>query len=348
MSAQLFSTHDRVSDENLTVSFRVLLSLYAIIPVCLLLQWADHQFWQQSLQEYLPSRPEHFVLFQLLFGTPHILASTLILTSNRDYFSFYKSRIAMMTVFIIAFFGIGSLIIPYRALYILVAAWTVFHVLKQQHGIARGICRLPGWAYQVLLWLSVSAGLLVYLGIFLKNSLTFEQAEWIRYGAGTLSVVLLMTTAWCQRYVASAFGKVFLWSNTMLVISSFYLYIQHYFFLAILVPRLVHDATAYIFYVTHDYNKHRRQTDNVLYRWAGVWKIPVMWVLPLISFAAAMLLHQYGDLAVAWISDFLFGFEIRKAVSLGVIGYLALMHYYTEAFTWKNDSPYRQFIGFSK
>jgi len=48
------------------------------------------------------------------------------------------------------------------------------------------------------------------------------------------------------------------------------------------------------------------------------------------------------------LTEFLFGVEIRKAVSLGVIGYLALLHYYTEAFTWKNDSPYRKFIAFSK
>jgi len=40
--------------------------------------------------------------------------------------------------------------------------------------------------------------------------------------------------------------------------------------------------------------------------------------------------------------------EINKAITLGVLGYLALMHYYTEAFTWKQGSPYRRFIAFSK
>ena len=40
--------------------------------------------------------------------------------------------------------------------------------------------------------------------------------------------------------------------------------------------------------------------------------------------------------------------KIRKAITLGLLGYLALMHYYTEVFTWKQDSPYRRFIAFSK
>jgi hypothetical protein len=52
-----------------------------------------------------------------------------------------------------------------------VAARTVYHVLKQQYGIARGVCRLPDWAFNLLLGLSVAAGLTIYLGIFLLGYL---------------------------------------------------------------------------------------------------------------------------------------------------------------------------------
>lgn len=348
MSVQLFSSQERVSDDRLKVSFRFLLGLYAIIPICLIVEWFDILLWQGSLREILPSRPEHFMLFQLLFGTPHIIASALILTSNREYFGYYRHRIMMMTLILAVFFGIGSLFIPYRVFYIMVAAWTVYHVLKQQHGIARGVCKLPVWPYRLLLGLSVGAGLLIYLGIFLKNSLEPELAEWTRHIAGVLTLILLLATVLCQRYVKTGLGKVFLWSNTMLVVSTFYFFVQQYYFLAILVPRLVHDATAYVFYVTHDYNRHGRQARNFIYRWAQACNIPMLLVLPLLSFGAALLLHQYGDAAIEFLTEFLFGVEIRKVVSVGVIGYLALLHYYTEAFTWKNDSPYRKFIAFSK
>ena len=348
MSAQII-TAQAVSDERkLSVSFRLLLGLYAIIPLCLVLQMADGWFWHGFLRENLPSRPTHFLLFQILFGTPHILASTIVLASNTEYLKFYQRNLIWMTAAIAIVFGVGSLFIPYQVFYVLVAAWTVYHVLKQQHGVARGVCRLPSWAFYLLLWLSVAAGLFVYIGIFLKNSLDAQQTEWIKQIAGLLCAGLFLSALYCQRYVTTAFGKWFLWSNIFLVLSSFYLYLQQYYFLAILAPRLVHDATAYIFYVTHDYNRHHNHPQNFIYRYAARWNVHIFIVLPVCSFALAFVLQAYGDNIVSAITEFFFGVEIRKAITLGLLGYLALMHYYTEAFTWKQDSPYRRFIAFSK
>jgi len=348
MSAQII-TAQAVSDERkLSVSFRLLLGLYSIIPLCLMLQMVDGWFWHGFLRENLPSRPTHFLLFQILFGTPHILASTIVLASNTEYLKFYQRNLIWMTAALAIVFGVGSLFIPYRVFYVLVAAWTVYHVLKQQHGVARGVCRLPSWAFYLLLWLSVAAGLVVYIGIFLKNSLDAQQTEWIKQIAGLLCAGLFLSAIYCQRYVTTAFGKWFLWSNIFLVLSSFYLFLQQYYFLAILAPRLVHDATAYIFYVTHDYNRHHNHPQNFIYRYAAHWNLNIFIVLPVCSFALAFVLQAYGDNIVSAITELFFGVEIHKAITLGLLGYFALMHYYTEAFTWKQESPYRRFIAFSK
>ncbi len=348
MSASSCSFPSPLETPQLAISFRLLLSLYAIIPICLSLQWADSWFWQGYLQKALPSSPGHFLLFQILFGTPHILASTILLASNQDYLKRYRTRLLGMSLAIVVFFGLGSLVIPYQVLYLIVAGWTVYHVLKQQHGIARGVCRLPGQAFQVLMWLSIVAGFAIYVGIFLKNSLTPVQAEWVNLAAGGLCVGLLLATTYYQRLCPTFFSQCFLWANSLLVLSSFYLYATQYYFLAILVPRLVHDITAYVFYVTHDFNKNKPQPQNTLYRWAKKCHIPIAIVLPLLSFGAAFLLQAYGDLVVNYLGVALFDVEIRKAVTLGLLGYFALMHYYTESFTWKQDSPYRQFIQFTK
>jgi hypothetical protein len=348
MSAQIITAQDLPDERKLTVSFRLLLGLYAIIPLCLALQMADAGFWHGLIRENLPAKPSHFLLFQILFGTPHILASSILLASNTEYLKYYRRNILLMTATIAAVFGIGSLFIPYQVFYVLVASWTVYHVLKQQHGVARGVCRLPSWAFYLLLWLSVAAGLFVYIGIFLKNSLDAQQTEWIKQIAGLLCAGLFLSALYCQRHAATAFGKWFLWSNIFLVLSSFYLYLQQYYFLAILAPRLVHDATAYIFYVTHDYNKHHHHPQNFLYRFAARFNVNIFIVLPVCSFALTFVLQAYGDNIVSAITEFFFGVEIRKVITLGLLGYLALMHYYTEAFTWKQGSPYRQFIAFSK
>ncbi|MBL6986200.1 MAG: hypothetical protein ISR72_03980 [Methylobacter sp.] len=348
LSDQAISVQAMPNDNQLAISFRLLLGLYAIIPLCLLLQLFDGWFWNGALQQNLPTSPKQFLLFQILFGTPHIVASSILLVSNTEYLKLYKLKIILMTAAIVMIFGVGSLFIPYKALYLIAASWTVYHVLKQQIGVGRGLCRLPDWAFYLLLWLSVAAGIFVYIGIFLKNSLDMQQVEWIKLVAGGLCVGMICSALLCQRYATTATGKWFLWSNVLLVLSSFYLFVQQYYFLAILVPRLVHDATAYVFYVVHDYNKHRRQPQNFMYRYAARFHLPIFIVLPICSFLLAFVLQRYGDSTLNAVTELFFGVEIRKAISVGLLGYLALMHYYTEAFTWKQGSPYRRFIAFSK
>ncbi|MBE0471687.1 MAG: hypothetical protein IBX55_19525 [Methyloprofundus sp.] len=334
------------SKTQLAVSFKLLLALYMIIPLCFLVQLTDTFALNGTLLHYLPSSPSHFLLFQVLFGTPHILASTLLMTSNKEYFQFYQKKIIIMTLAIIVFFAVASQLVSYYVLYILVASWTVYHVLKQQHGVGRAIYQLPSWAFSLLLWLSVAAGISIYIGIFLKDTLTPQYAEWVKQLAASLVVSLFFSTILCQRYVQARFGLYFIWANSLLIISSFYFYAQEYYFLAILIPRLVHDATAYIFYVTHDVNKHGEHPQNFIYRWAKKVKLNVFIVLPLISFALAYVLQVYGDQWFNAITQFFLGMEIRKAITLGLIGYFSLMHYYTEAFTWKHGSPYRHYIRF--
>jgi hypothetical protein len=348
MVTNILEIKEQPKPNRQAVSFRLLLALYAIIPLCLIIQWVDSQFFNYSFQQSLPSSPKHFILFQILLGTPHIVASAVILTTNSEYFKFYRFKVLMMTLALAIFFGIGSQVFSHRALYVLVASWTVFHVLKQQYGIARGVCRLPEWACCLHLSLAVSAGVLVYIGIFMHKSLDVQQTEWVQYISGGLCLGLFLITVLCHRLVPSSFGKKFMWANTFLVLSSFYLYIQQYYFLAILVPRLVHDATAYVFYVVHDYNRHHIQPQNFLYRWATKCHVNIFIVLPAVSFLLAYVLQAHGDYYFDLLTDFFFGVELRKVISLGLLGYLALMHYYTEAFTWKKDSPYRQFITFKE
>lgn len=348
MSATLSSVEEFPTSRPIPVSMRVLLWLYLIIPLCLLLQALDTSWWQGYFKSHLPNNPNHFLLFQILFGTPHIIASAVVLVSNRDYWQCFQRKVLLMTLAVALVFGLGSLFIPYQVLYIVVAVWTVLHVLKQQLGIAQGVCRLPAWAYRWLLWLSVLAGVFLYLGIFMKNSLSPQQSEWLQHAAAALCVGLVASALLFHRQVQTPMGRWFLWANVLLILSSFYLYSQRYFFLAILVPRLIHDATAYIFYVTHDYNKHRLAPQNPLYRFTAACRLPIVLVLPLLSFTLAFMLQAYGDALVSQLTQTLFGVEVRKAVTLGLLGYLALLHYYTESFTWKQGSPYRQFIRFSQ
>lgn len=348
MSAPTFTMHHAINERKLAVSFRLILGLYSIIPLCLVLQGLDSLLWNDFLKSSLPSSPYHFVLFQILFGTPHIVASNILLASNADYFKHYRNHIILITIAIAFAYFVGSMFLPYRLLYAAVACWTVIHVLRQQYGIARGVCQLPVWLYTTLLTISVIAGLSIYLGIFLRNSLEADHAYWIKHIAGTGCLLLFLIGMIFQDKVTGRFGRLFYWSNIFLVLTSFYLYSQQQYFMAILVPRFVHDATAYVFYVCHDYNKHHTMPKNFIYRAAKRCNIHIFLVLPILSFGLAFVLQAYGDEAAAWITQRLFGVEVTQMITIGILGYLALMHYYMESLTWQKDSPYRDFIAFKQ
>ncbi|MCK5888325.1 MAG: hypothetical protein KAG19_00115 [Methylococcales bacterium] len=348
MSASSPSLQESFKDNQLAVSFRLILGLYFIIPLSFIVYFVDVYLYNGYLLSVLPSTPERFFLFQIFFGTPHIIASAFLLASNKEYIQFFKIKLIVMSVLIILVFGVGSLFIPYKVLYLSASCWTVYHVYKQQHGVGRSICHLPTWAFYWMLWLSVIAGIFIYIGIFLKNSLEPQEVVWVQMITAVLTIGLVLSTVLCQRYVKTRFGKYFLWSNTLLIVAGFYFYTQEYYFLSILVPRLIHDATAYVFYVAHDYNKHHKIPQNRLYKYAERCNLYVFLVLPLFSFVVTYLLQAYGDALVNSMTQFFFGMEIRKAITLGFIGYLSIMHYYTEAFMWRADSPLRRYIRFSR
>jgi hypothetical protein len=347
MSAPSLDMLQRYRLTHLTVSFRFLLVLYAIVPLCLLIQFADQFMFAFRLRELLPSSPNHFLLFQVLFGTPHIIASNILLISHAEYRHRFKQKFIGMSLFIVLFFGVGSLFIPYRWLYIISVCWTVYHVLKQQHGVAKAVCRLPPLGFYMQLGLSVGAGICIYLGTFLKDGLDVETSNWVLQIAIVLTVGLFLSTCVWQARVTDRFGQYFLWANSSLVISCCYFYAEHYYFLAILMPRLVHDLTAFSFYISHDVNRHAKQADNALFRLTQAAHIPVVVVLPVLAFSLTWFLQQYGDALVDYVSTQLFSIPIYKAVTLGLFGYLALMHYYTEGFVWSSGSPLRRYITFS-
>jgi hypothetical protein len=348
MSAPSVSIHDYLCDQKQAVSFRLLLGLYWIIPVCLLIQCVDHWVWQDYLRNSLPSSPFHFVLFQILFGTPHIVASNILLVSNPDYLSHYKRNIILMTAAIGIAYLLGNMLLPYHLLFIFVATWTIYHVLKQQYGIARGVCRLPEGVFKLLLFMSVLTGVAIYIGIFLRNSLGADQTYWIKHIAALGCLLLIISAFVYEHLVTTVFGRWFYWANIFLVLTSFYLFMQQHYFMAVLVPRFVHDATAYVFYVTHDYNKHHEEPQNFIYRCAARCNLHVFLVLPLLSFLLAFALQAYGDDMMNVITHYLLGVEFYKVITLGFLGYLALMHYYMEGLTWQKDSPYRKYIAFTQ
>lgn len=331
-----------------TISFKLLLALYAILPVCLLAGLIDKYYLNSTLKPLLPLAPEHYFWLALLFGTPHILASNIILLSNREYFVKYRLRLAVVTLLIIAFFGIGYFVLSYNVLFALVATATVIHVVKQQIGIGNSQARLSGPVFQCWAWSVIGCGVVLYNAIFLNDQFTEQQQAFLFNAMLALSAVTIVLACVCYQRIKTPLGKAFLAANSAMSIFSVILYAEKYYFFAVLGPRVIHDVTAFIFYVAHDYNRHHAQPRNGLYKVFSKLNVSAFLAVPLMAIGATYLLQVYGNPVFDAVTLRLFNVRIPNAITLGFIGYLSLLHYYTEAFTWKGDSPYKKYIAFKR
>jgi hypothetical protein len=327
---------------KITASF--LLGICAIVPLCTVAMICDVAFWGGTMFRALPTNPESFFLFQLAFGTPHVIASSLILATNRAYVGRYWLRLLLFSMFLLLFFGVGSLFIPYNVFLAVVGAATVLHVIKQQVGIGKGICRLKSRFYDVWGWTLIVYGSILYYALYSYHGFDGDTGDWVNGLLSTLAAFATLMTVICHFRITTVKGRLYLWANAMMVLQSGLFYAEGYSFLAILGPRLVHDLTAFTFYVAHDVNRHGHLPQNLLYRAASKLGLSVFWVCPVVAVLLTFLLGRYADPIADITIKPILGYSPEYGASFLIVGYLAMLHYFTEVFTWKHGSPYRQYV----
>lgn len=328
---------------RMNLSMRGLLAIYAVIPLCAVLYAVDRGLLGGAIREALPHNPDHLLIYGLLFGWPHILASNVILATNAEYRNVYGKRAVIASLIIIAFFVIGNFALPYVVLSVVAATATIIHVLKQQIGIGAGAARLKGWLYPAWGWTGILAGVALYNTLYLEDDLASYERVLGLTSLALTGVVVILAVA-CHRRITSRMGKTFLWSNTALVVVPVTLHFAGYDIFALAIPRIIHDTTAFAFYVAHDHNRHRGAPKNPLFRAAA--RIPggIYWVSPALAVGLAFGIERYGDGLLDVITAGASSSAFPQAASIGVLGFLAMLHYYTEAFTWKAGSPYRRHV----
>jgi hypothetical protein len=93
----------------------------------------------------------------------------------------------------------------------------------------------------------------------------------------------------------------------------------------IMVPRFVHDITAFYIYAVHDHNRNLQARHNYIYR--------------SFSFLSPLILCP----ALAIVLSAVLGPNTWFVAPLIII---TLLHYYTESFIWRGDTPHRRQIAF--
>ncbi|MFV0525042.1 MAG: hypothetical protein ACK5RL_11130 [Acidimicrobiales bacterium] len=328
------------------LSLRRLSLIYLLVPVALLAVAVDLAVFDGAGRDRLPRSPQGYLLLALVFGTPHIVASNIILFTTPEYLRRYRRRLLIISLAIGAFFLTVGLLAPRDLIFALIAGWTVIHVAKQQVGIGNITARLSGREFRAWLWLGISSGILYYNAIYLPRVVDGGWRRATQVVVAAMSVVVVVLTVRLLRGVVHPVGRRWVMANGSVMALGGALWLLGYPFVAILLPRFAHDATAFAFYLNHDVNRARAGMPSWFHRPFDRFPFGTVLLLPVAAVGLSAVLERVAD---GWVNAGLerwFDTTVANPVSLGVVGFLGLLHYAFESFTWGGDSPYRAYVGF--
>jgi hypothetical protein len=370
--------------QPLAVNSHLLLALYGFIPLSILVVVIDQFFLSGLLKDkYLPSNPATLMWWAIIFNFPHIVSS-LVTLADEEYIRFYKKRftkaLTLITVVVLSINIVIPLLFP-KALstlstllfLVFFSGYTMYHVLSQQFGIGMMLMKVrPTKSYEVWRALATVASTLMYGMVFVTWTDTpvvgvYSAFDIMKAIAGVFSVLTVIQGIYITRTSQRDLGKWYVYSNLLMLMTSYVLLVMGYGFFVIAIPRFVHDITAFIIYSTHDQNRNRDQMRNYIYRALKFIPIPILFLCPILAMVIAHSV-QCGSLYI----DLMLGFDKAafdlnecpfdryyqpQGIDSGIPPYMqfwaqimficGLFHYHIEAFVWKREAIHRHSVSFT-
>lgn len=318
-----------VQEPQLHIRRSWILSIFLIIPAVAIFGAWDMYFNNKQLLPYLRFDSLFLPLYLLIFELPHVLASFFGFF-QKEYVRHYQRHLFLGLPLVLTGFVLVLGINFYTAFLIYLIA-TLYHVIRQQAGIAHffGVpknCWHWWWTWFLIVGL---AGVYIimqpnFLAEELQSPLLILVQVTLVLAAGTTLKLILETK--------SSSGVLYVLATLLMAFVSYWMLISGYEFLSVLVVRVIHDVTAFLFYITHEVNSNYHSVKNYLYRY-----IPLMpWALVLLVPLSAVLI----------------GFAFRAVFEdpiwlFGIVMIVSLAHYYLESIIWKRDGLHREHIRFS-
>jgi hypothetical protein len=255
--------------------------VYAATPLLALAACLDLALGGGRLREWLPDSPQALVVYPLLFGMPHIVASFFAYAEpalGRPQRRVLGGSLALAAAALVAALA-AQMLLPFewRLLDTFVLVATMVHVMGQQTGLALGQARVPPplrWAagtWRMLLAIVGCGAAALTGGEFAASPMVGEPVLWLQ-ACGVLLLLGLVPAGLLARAAATAGGdpRGVLAMHTTLM-TSLCLLAFGYPLLGIVLLRFVHDATAFTFYLRVAANRERAAPGgNPLYRRLGL------------------------------------------------------------------------------
>lgn len=306
----------------LNISPNLLLSVYLVIPLAVLLMVLDISAFSKPLiksNSYVLNSDLAFLT--LVLALPHIIASFFGLF-DKEYISTYGKKVlrsAKLAIIVAIILPLISLKLAFFGFALL----TMFHVFRQQSGIAKSLMQGTNKYHVLWEWTGISLSLLLYLAIYGKINISKAYVvSWL-----IIMTVFTFFGLLAMRVSKTKKGKSYMVLTHLLPIASGGFLLMGYPILSIIVPRLIHDFTGYIYYICHDNNRFCEKKTNLIYRYFATLGIPVLFLSPFLSIGITLV-----------------AYESKIANAYMFLAVLTLMHYFNESFLWKRGSLHRNYI----
>ena len=323
-----------VGKQVVNVKLTYLLGLYAIIPLALLLVWFDQSTLNRAILHSSPFRPESWIVWFYVFGMPHVVGG-IQMFADKEYLQHYGWRLLRVFVVCLVVPPLVVSLLGQQYLFVIFMLFIVHHTVAQQFGLTLvALKRPPDVAFHVWKWTAVGVGVVLYSMLyFVPFPLVVFNAYGMReplllVGEILLGLFLASAVALVWKHRGNRLGVAHVICNVALIATDCYLFYVHYFFLVVLIGRVIHEFTAWPIYVVHDRNRNLVSYPNWLFR-------GFRWVA--------------SPAVLSLVFAFSLGFALTYAVTLvsamsSVIVSLSIYHYYTEHFLWRRDGLLRKHV----
>lgn len=365
-----------------SVSSPMLLALYAVVPLSLFVVALDIGFFGHAVRDFLPQNPGELIFWAIIFNFPHIISS-LITLADDEYIPYYKKRFSKALMIIVVGVLFINIAVPlfapdnvalglYGLFFLFFASYTMYHVLSQQFGIGMMLMKAkPGTnLYQAWRLTATVAATSMYMLVFARPN--FES---VKFDGFTLFDVTLVIAAifvvvssvigfLLTRDSKRSLGTFYVYGNIFMLLTTLLFSFLDYGFFVILIPRAIHDLTAFMIYSVHDQNRNREIKHNYFYRFLSFLPIPPLLLCPILAIALANSIE-----CGAYLFDFTLGFDpgansecalthvykpsvenalpMSMQVGLQIMFICGFFHYYIESFVWKREAIHRHSVRFS-
>jgi len=169
---------------------------------------------------------------------------------------------------------------------------------------------------------------------FAPIPLAYVNNEWKDLLVLSAKVLLAITVLsgiaviWENR--TNKLGSWYVGLNIALIFTECFLFYMHYFFLIVILGRIIHEFTAWPIYIAHENNRNLTVKHNWIYRMFGDF-IPITILSVALAFAIGFALLYITKLLPFFAS---------------VIISLSIYHFYTEHFLWRRDGILRESVKF--